>query len=178
MVPLNLILAATLVMTVNDSYQIVQIFRGFEGVYHFNAELLKSEFSTVVMAFFIVYGLAKGPDFRKMRWLFLLFLAMDSVFDVVDAFQSDGKTAAQVREAMRQMPYPLFYLNVQLPILVGVCIVLMAAVSFQMKKPFFYTYGRMEPWQSAALVVFSILYYVETLLGLFFAMGALGASGG
>lgn len=177
MIPLNLVLAATLVMAVNDVYQIIGIFRGFQGVYSFNTELLKSEFSTVLMAAFIVYGLAKSPDYRKVRWLFLLFLALDCVFDVVDAYQSDGKTSAQVQLEMKQMTYPLFYLNVQLPILVGCCIVLMAAVSFQMKKPFFYVYSQMAPWQAAALRVFSAVYYMETLLGLYFAIGAMGSNG-
>ena len=169
MIPLNIILAATLVNVTIDIYQIVGIFREFTGTYHFALELFKSGFSSLVMGIFIVNGLVKSPKYRKVRLLFLAILLMDLCFDVMQAIQSDGMTSAQMQDAMKQLPYILYYLEVLLPILVGCSIVLITAVSFQIKKPFYYQYPAIAPWQLVVMRIFCVLYYMETGMAIFLA---------
>lgn len=166
MIPLNLVLAATFLILACDYYQIVEIFRDFQGTYHFTSELLKSSFSTVVMAAFIVTGFFKNPDYRKVRLLFLFFLFLDMVYDVMQAIESDGKTSAQIQEIMKQRSFPEFYFKDLLPVLIGCCIVVITAISFQMGKPFFFIYPQTQKWQARLMKVYSILYYLETVLAL------------
>lgn len=170
MVPLNLLLAAIPLMIGVDLYQILSAMHGFQGTYHFTVELLKSEFSTVLMGAAAVYGLSKDPQDRVAKWFFLGLLVYDAVFDVVEAFQVDGKTAAQMAEVWKQMPALKVYLLFQMPMFMACLILMTAGISLQMRRPFFIRYASMEKWQSAALLFFALVYYVEA--GLLLVLGA------
>lgn len=162
MVPVNLILAAALIITANDLYQIADSFRDVNVTYHFLSKFLESAFSTLVMGGFVVYGLAKETQYRKMRLLFLTVLLLDLFFDFLDAYQSDGQTSTQVRAAIKQIAFPQFYIQYVLPAMVSCCICLLAAVSFMMGKPFFYVFPQVKIWQSTCMKILSGIFYFET----------------
>lgn len=170
MVPLNLILAVALVIVANDLYQIGVSFTDSKATYHFVSSLLEASLTTFVMGAFVVYGLVKSSSYRKMRILFLAFLLMDLIFDVIEAYLCNGKTSEQVLAAIKQMDFLQFYFEFLLPSLVSCCIYLLTAVSFSMLKPFFYVYSQMKNWQSTLLHIFSGIFYFETIILLLVAV--------
>ncbi len=177
MLPLNLLLAATALMIGMDSYQILSAFREFHGTYQFLDELVKSEFSTVIMAYFTLHALLKSPENRLAKQIFLLFLLLDSVFDVMNAVETNGKTSAQMVELTQQMSNPMVYFHFQLPIFVACGILMMAGITFQMKKPFFQAYPPVAGWQSFLLRFYSIVYYVEAVLLFLLGTGTFNTKG-
>ena len=171
MVPFNLLLLITCLAAGMDMYQILSAIHGFQGTYHFTGELLKSEFSTVLMGGLALWGLAQGREDRSPKLFFLGLLLFDAVFDVVEALQVDGKTPAQVAEFWKQLPAFKVYFFFQWPLFVACLILMTAGISFQMRKPFFLRYGPLEKWKSGVLLVFSVVYYLEATLLLLSGMG-------
>jgi hypothetical protein len=167
MIPLNFLLLTAFLIIPLDLFQ---IFQTSENPYELYIELFKGEFSVVPSAFFIAYGLAKDRKYQGIRWFFLALVILEGLLGVTQAFQFNGQTGSQLLLTAKQMPFIYYYFYYLLPNMVSCSTRILTAISFQMKKPFFYSYPEISDGQKTALNAAAIGFYAVIAIALFISM--------
>ena len=166
MIPLNVFFFSALSLLAIDVYELSRA----DEVCHFWHELITGEFAILLGGLFLALGLLRSPEYRVVRWIFLATLLLEGVGEWVAAVQLDGKTPTQMMALWKQEPPLVFYFSCILPLMFHCANLTILAISYQMKKPYFFSYSVVATWKTVILRIFAVIFYLETLVYLFMSL--------
>lgn len=141
-----------------DTYQV--FFPGEETL-HFWTELLESEFPVLVAVVFLTYGLVKNRDYRFVKIAFLVLSVIEGLVAAYWSYKWNGQTIYQVQAMLSQDSIGQYYLDYFFPTLVSCCTVMLTAISFQIKKPYYFSFRSLVPWQAILLRIMAVGFYLQ-----------------